>query len=184
MMESLKKFWVETMEIDAARWVIWSTLLLILIIVAIYTVKFFRDQAFGAEGGGDGSLLDEIRRWKQSGIVDDDEFAQVQEIAAQRVRQELVGNRGTGVGAGVASGIDTNQPKPRPKTLAEMNALKQAAAAENSPGNQAANGNESLSSDEFSTQQTAVGDQASQVSNDEKSLSTDTEDVDFQEDKS
>lgn len=182
MLENIKKFWVETMEIDAARWVIWSTLLLILVIVAIYIVKFFRDQAFGSGESGDGSLLDEIRRWKQSGVVDEDEFAQVHQVAAQRVRQELIGGRG--LGADSSTKIENAQPKPRPKTLAEMQALKQAASQ--NPAAVAVDSADPPAADRGHEDPgpSAVESSTSQVSNDPSSPNAEPNDVEFREEPS
>lgn len=133
MFERLYKFWMETMEIKSARWVVICTLLLILVVIAIYLIRLFRDQALGSKTSVDGSLLDEIRRWKQTGIVDEDEFEQVQQTAARRLRDEFqatgsAGNQGGGVGPVDLMPVRV-EPRPRPKTLAEMQALKAAAAA-------------------------------------------------------
>jgi hypothetical protein len=73
MFESLRKFWNETMEITEARWVVWLTLLLVLVVTAVYLVKLFRDFAFGT-WPSEADRINEMRNLKEIGALNDAEF--------------------------------------------------------------------------------------------------------------
>ncbi len=74
MLESLSEFWNETMQIDEARWVVWLTLLLILVLIAIYVALYFRNLALGINDGSSEDLS-MFRKLKDEGKLDEQEFS-------------------------------------------------------------------------------------------------------------
>ena len=61
------------MEIPAARWIVSITILLILVVTAIYVVKVFRDFAFGGRPSPS-QHLDELRKLKEVGALNESEY--------------------------------------------------------------------------------------------------------------
>jgi hypothetical protein len=92
MLESLKTFWNETMEITEARWVVWLTLLLVLVVTGIYLVKLFRDFAFGGRPS-EADRINDMRTLKQIGALSDAEYRRAREaIAAKQKAGEKTPN--------------------------------------------------------------------------------------------
>ena len=75
-MEEIKTFWLETMEMQEARWIVAITGLVVGVSVAFYFVKLFRDMAIG--GGEDPtSYISEFQRLRDEGKLDDEEYARL-----------------------------------------------------------------------------------------------------------
>jgi hypothetical protein len=83
MFESLKKFWNETMQITEARWVVWLTLLLVLVVTGVYLVKLFRDFAFGLRPS-EADRINDMRTLKEIGALNDTEYRRAREAISQR----------------------------------------------------------------------------------------------------
>lgn len=81
MLESLKTFWNETMEITEARWVVWLTLLLVLVVTGIYLVKLFRDFAFGGRPS-EADRFNDMRTLKEIGALSEAEYRRAREAIA------------------------------------------------------------------------------------------------------
>ncbi len=64
------------MQIAEARWIVWITLLVISILVALYVVMFFRNLAIGKNEGST-DYLSEFRKLKDEGKLDQEEFAKL-----------------------------------------------------------------------------------------------------------
>lgn len=78
MFESLQKFWNETMQITEARWVVWLTLLLVLVVTGIYLVKLVRDFAFG-QRPSEADRINDMQTFKQIGALSDAEYRRAKE---------------------------------------------------------------------------------------------------------
>jgi len=84
MWESIGKFWEETMEIPEARWIVWLTILVILILVAIYVVMYFRGQATG-RGIETTDYLTEFEKLKEQGKLDEEEFSRLKSVIPRHI---------------------------------------------------------------------------------------------------
>ena len=66
------------MEIPEARWIIWLTLLVILILVGTYVAMYFRGQAMGIVKEKSDYLSD-FRKLKDEGKLDEEEFGRLKQ---------------------------------------------------------------------------------------------------------
>lgn len=78
MFDSISKFWEEAMEIPEARWIIWLTLLVILILVGTYVAMYFRGQAMGIVKEK-ADYLSDFRKLKDEGKLDEEEFGRLKQ---------------------------------------------------------------------------------------------------------
>lgn len=78
MFDSIRQFWSETMQITEARWVVWLTVLLILVVTAIYVVKLFREYAFGGRPNP-AERIEDLKRLKEIGALSDAEYQRARE---------------------------------------------------------------------------------------------------------
>ncbi len=83
MFDSVAEVWNDLMEIREARWVVWITILVIAILVAVYVAKGFRDMAFGG-GSSDDEPLSDVEKLKQSGFILDEEYDAMKNNVAQQ----------------------------------------------------------------------------------------------------
>lgn len=113
MFKSIRQYWAESMEIDAVRWVVWGTILLMMLAVAIYVVGRLRAMFYDTAPDRH-SYLGTFRDLRDQGLIEDEEFA--------RLRQNL-----TGEGGGTAAGGGGMDPKAatespgKPKTAVPPN---------------------------------------------------------------
>lgn len=84
MFESLQKSWNETMQITEARWVVWLTLLLVLVVTGVYLVKLFRDFAFGLRPS-EADRINDLRNLKEIGALSEAEYRRAREALSQGV---------------------------------------------------------------------------------------------------
>jgi len=66
------------MEIPEARWIIWLTLLVILVMVGTYVAMYFRGQAMGIVKEKSDYLSD-FRKLKDEGKLDEEEFGRLKQ---------------------------------------------------------------------------------------------------------
>jgi|GEM_PF-3344482 hypothetical protein len=107
MFESLKKFWNETMQITEARWVVWLTLLLVLVVTGVYLVKLFRDFAFGLRPS-EADRINDMRTLKEIGALNDAEYRRAREATSQRSAGS-VGSAGSEGSAGSKKPISSGE---------------------------------------------------------------------------
>ena len=82
MMESIKSTWTQLMEIPEARWIVWGTALVVMMLVGFYVAKKFRDMALGS-GSGSTEFLPDIDKMRLEGKLDDSEYQQVKSSLAK-----------------------------------------------------------------------------------------------------
>lgn len=74
-MQSLLEWWDGVMSIQGARWIIYPTLLAVLILCCYYFLNLFRNLAVGGgDSSGDFDYLGEFRRMRDQGHLDQDEY--------------------------------------------------------------------------------------------------------------
>ena len=83
-MDSIKELWNDTMTIPEARWVIWVTILVILLVVAIFFAKMFRDMAFGGGGEPSARMLSDFEELRDQGKIDDEEFTKLKQTIREQ----------------------------------------------------------------------------------------------------
>ena len=66
------------MEIPEARWIIWLTLLVILVLVGTYVAMYFRGQAMGIVKEK-ADYLSDFQKLKDEGKVDEEEFGRLKQ---------------------------------------------------------------------------------------------------------
>ena len=93
-MEEIKKFWVETMEIPEARWIVAVSGLVICVAVAFYVVKLFRDMALGGREDS-ASYITDFQRLRDEGKLDDEEYSRLTKAIPKDVTTKL-GNQQKG----------------------------------------------------------------------------------------
>lgn len=101
MFERLQKFWNETMQITEARWVVWLTLLLVLVVTGVYLVKLFRDFAFGLRPS-EADRINDMRSLKEIGALSEAEYRRAREAISKNSLVSKGGGTTSNVGEGVA----------------------------------------------------------------------------------
>lgn len=76
-MQSLNKFWQEMMQIPEARWIVLGTLLLFVLMIAIYVSFLFRDMALGKSDEGSTEILSDFRRMRDDGYLEEEEYTKL-----------------------------------------------------------------------------------------------------------
>ena len=94
MFESLQKSWNETLEIPEARWIVWGSILTVLILVAFYVAKKFRDMATGGSGYGSVDLLPDADKLRLEGKLDESEYKKIKSRIAEQ-QKRLVNRKNT-----------------------------------------------------------------------------------------
>ena len=87
-MESIKKFWSETMEIPEARWIVILSGLVICFAVAFFVVKMFRDMATG-KTVEPSSYISDFQRLRDEGKLDDEEYSRLAKSIPKTIPEDL-----------------------------------------------------------------------------------------------
>jgi hypothetical protein len=87
-MDSIRQYWIETMELPGANWVVSIFGLVSSLLIAFYVVKWFRDLAIGV-GNEPISHLTEFERLYSAGTIDEDEFKQLKKTLPQNMKSEM-----------------------------------------------------------------------------------------------
>lgn len=89
MFESIREFWIDVWEIRLAQWIVFLAGLAIVILVALYIVRFFREMAFGSDPDPI-DHLSEFERMRNAGQLDDQEFQRLKSTLAKPPVDPLV----------------------------------------------------------------------------------------------
>ena len=116
------------MEIPEARWIVWGTLLLFVLMIAVYVSFFFRDLALGNDQNESADLLTDFRRMREDGQLDETEYS--------RLKSQLPDFKNSAASTGsVAAQLNSENEVAKEEkkflTLAEAQALKQKEAQNN-----------------------------------------------------
>ena len=76
------------MEMQAARWVVWITILLILLVTAFYVVKVFRDWAYGGEPSPK-DQWEQLRKLREIGALDDAQYKRARQALPQSAAEPI-----------------------------------------------------------------------------------------------
>ena len=80
------------MDIPEARWILWITLLVVFVLVAVYVAKMFRDMAIGGSGGNNATMLSDFEQLRNEGKLDDDEYQKLKTT----IREQTISDSTTG----------------------------------------------------------------------------------------
>lgn len=86
LMDSIKTFWSETMEIPEARWIVILAGLVISVAVAYYVVKLFRDMAMGVSTDST-SYISDFQRLRDEGKLNDEEYSKLAQAIPKTIPQ-------------------------------------------------------------------------------------------------
>ncbi len=84
MIDSIREFWTDVWEIDAARWLIYAAVTTALILVGVYVGKLFRNMAIGVESDSIDYMAG-FEKMKDDGKLDEREFDQLRTTLSNRV---------------------------------------------------------------------------------------------------
>jgi hypothetical protein len=84
---TIESKWQQLMSIPEARWVVWTTILAIIVLVAVFVVMRFRNMAIGKLELLE-DPLSEFRRMRDEGALDDKEFASVRSTMLEKREKE------------------------------------------------------------------------------------------------
>lgn len=68
------------MQIPEARWIVFGTLILFSVMIALYVSFYFRDLAFGSKDAESDDLLTNFRQMRDDGHLGDEEFSQLKQV--------------------------------------------------------------------------------------------------------
>lgn len=89
MIEQIREFWNEAMEMREARWIVALFGLAVCVTVAVYVVKRFRDMAIG--GSGDTvSHLTEFQRLHEEGKLDKEEYDRLKSTIPRNISESVL----------------------------------------------------------------------------------------------
>lgn len=118
----MPQFLTDIMQIPEARWIVYATLLVFSVLIAVYVSMYFRNLAIGSSQSEDLDLLSEFRDLRDQGHLDDKEYNRLKTVVPENTKHELL--RGTGK-AEKPSELDEPEEK-KFLTLAEAESLKNA----------------------------------------------------------
>ncbi|MEM7455876.1 MAG: hypothetical protein AAF456_16095 [Planctomycetota bacterium] len=74
-METIREFVADTWSIPEARWIVWTTVLIVSVLIGIYFAGAFRRLALGGDDAGEPvSDLTDFEKMRREGQLDDSEF--------------------------------------------------------------------------------------------------------------
>lgn len=89
------QLWVEALDDPIGKWIIWLTLLLILIVIAVYITKWFRDLAVGGSNEGLGQWS-EFERLFAEGKLSQWEYRRLKSTVPKRMADEMLNHSASG----------------------------------------------------------------------------------------
>lgn len=134
------------MQIPEARWIVFGTLTLFTVMIALYVSSYFRNLAFGKTEDESTDLMTDFRQMRDEGHLGDEEYSKLKKVIPRT--ENITSSVGTQVRSKqtVANENEIEQdPEPEKKylTLAEAQRLKN-----QSPSNQPEENDEAESNHE------------------------------------
>ena len=83
-MENLKQQWQELMAITGVPWIVYGSLLIILLLIAVYVVTFFKKLASGEFSSGREEDFDVMREIHTRGMIADEEYERAKELLKEQ----------------------------------------------------------------------------------------------------
>jgi len=76
LMQGLKNWWNSVLAIEGAEWIIYPSVLIVLVLTAYYVVQAFRNMAIGGSAGTE-DHLGKFRRMRDEGMIAPEEYKKV-----------------------------------------------------------------------------------------------------------
>lgn len=83
-MENLKQQWQELMAIPGVPWIVYTALLIVMVLIAVYVVSFFKRLATGQMGFGHEEDFDVIREIHGRGMIADEEYERAKQLLSEK----------------------------------------------------------------------------------------------------
>ena len=83
-MENLKQQWQELMAITGVPWIVYGSLLIILLLIAVYVVTFFKKLASGEFSDGRQEDFDVMREIHTRGMIADEEYERAKQLLKEK----------------------------------------------------------------------------------------------------
>lgn len=83
-MENLKQQWHELMAIPGVPWIVYTALLIVMVLVAVYVVSFFKRLATGQIGFSHEEDFDVIREIHGRGMIADEEYERAKQLLSDK----------------------------------------------------------------------------------------------------
>jgi len=119
----MPQHWNDILEIPEARWIVFGTLLLFAVLIAVYVALLFRNMADGRDENDELDLLSEFRNIRDQGRLDDDEYERLKKVVPEHAKHELLRGGEKDEGKHIVE-------KRKFLTLAEAEKLKRDAASD------------------------------------------------------
>jgi len=87
-MDSIKKFWSETMEIPGAGWIVGISGLVIFVLISYYILSLIRNMALG-KTEDPASYISEFQRLRNEGKLDDEEYERLAKVIPKDVSPQV-----------------------------------------------------------------------------------------------
>lgn len=75
-MQGLKDWWNGVLAIEGAEWIIYPSILIVLVLIAYYVVQAFRNLAIGGSAGSE-DYLGTFRKMRDEGMIAPEEYKKV-----------------------------------------------------------------------------------------------------------
>ena len=83
-MEHLKQRWQELMEIPGVPWVVYISLLIVMVLIAVYVVNLFKNLATGQIGNSHEEDRNIIREIHGRGMIADEEYERAKQLLNEK----------------------------------------------------------------------------------------------------
>ncbi len=91
-MENLKQQWQDLVEIPGVLWIVYSALLIVMVLIAVYVVGFFKNLATGQFTSGHEEDFDVIREIHGRGMIADEEYERAKELLSDKTDADVLLN--------------------------------------------------------------------------------------------
>ena len=89
-MENLRQQWHELMEITGVPWIVYISLLIVMVLVAVYVVRLFKAMATGEFGFSREEDFDVIREIHSRGMIADEEFDRAKTVLIDKTDEDVL----------------------------------------------------------------------------------------------
>ena len=91
-MENLKHQWQELMSISGVPWIVYGSLLIVLLLIAVYVVTFCKKLASGEFSGGREEDFDVMHEIHTRGMIADEEYERAKELIKEQTNVDRLLN--------------------------------------------------------------------------------------------
>jgi len=128
--QTIGEYYESIMAIPGAPWIIWTSVLVSLVLIAVYVVGLFRNLAIGEGDADENDHLSEFRKLRDQGLIDDEEYKRLTSVVPLPLPDATAAGSApssvnpVAIAGGGAIAASSSEPAKRKLTLAEAEALK------------------------------------------------------------